>query len=321
MIAKLYLNTVDLNLQSIGYKHLWYVDDIRIFCRSLPDAKKALVHLTRLLRTRGLNLQTAKTEMLSAEEARVRFEGIVPVLREIAKEFINEVVDFTGADLDNPYPTVADADALLAQSPDDAPMEIIRAAYEKYFVNDSDTRFDQSLFRFLINRLGKKGDNAFVDHAISLLPKQPQETQTILKYIANVGAVEGKTEQFITFMQSHDAVYPYQQYEIVEWYNNHEDFRAPSNLVQLVRNLLYDKTTPGYLRTVCQYFLAKHGTSADLELFMHQYPDISDPQEQCETICSLCRLEPRRRNSFLGRCQSDSEFHRRTAILARRDLV
>jgi hypothetical protein len=259
--------------------------------------------------------------MLSAEDARVRFEGIVPVLRKIAKEFINEVVDLIGADFDNPYPTVADADALLAQSPDDAPMEIIRAAYDKYFASDSDIHFDQSMFRFLINRLGKKGDDTFVDHAISLLPKQPQETQTILKYIANVGEVEEKTEQFITFMESHDAVYPYQQYEIIEWYNEYEDYKAPSNLVQFVRILLYDKATPGYLRTVCRYFLAKHGTSADLELFMNQYPDISDPQEQCEIICSLSRLEPSRRNSFLGRCQSDGEFHRRAAKLARRDFI
>jgi hypothetical protein len=56
ILAKLYLNNVDENLQSQGIKHLRYVDDFRIFCRGEPEAKKALLALTSLLRKRGLTI-------------------------------------------------------------------------------------------------------------------------------------------------------------------------------------------------------------------------------------------------------------------------
>ena len=64
ILGKLYLNSVDRSLQTMDYTHYRYVDDFRIFCHNRVEAKKALVDLTRLLRKRGLSLQSAKSEIL-----------------------------------------------------------------------------------------------------------------------------------------------------------------------------------------------------------------------------------------------------------------
>ncbi|MBM3790997.1 MAG: hypothetical protein FJW35_11710 [Acidobacteria bacterium] len=54
LLAKLYLNPVDQGLKNSGFSHLRYVDDIRVFCSSKLEAKRALLRVTDLLRQRGL---------------------------------------------------------------------------------------------------------------------------------------------------------------------------------------------------------------------------------------------------------------------------
>src|SRR6266496_3850599 len=80
ILAKLYLDNVDKGLVNAGFTHLRYVDDFRIFCKTSSEAKKALIELIRLLRKRGLNLQSAKTKILPANEALNEIEGIQPVI-------------------------------------------------------------------------------------------------------------------------------------------------------------------------------------------------------------------------------------------------
>ena len=67
LLAKVYQDPIDRGLRNAGFKHLRYVDDIR---RSSLEAKRGLLTLNELLRVRGLNVQTAKTEILRTDEAR-----------------------------------------------------------------------------------------------------------------------------------------------------------------------------------------------------------------------------------------------------------
>jgi retron-type reverse transcriptase len=83
ILAKLYLNSVDRNLSSLGFAHYRYVDDFRIFCRSLPEARRALMDLTQLLRRRGLQLASEKLEIFRADQARTKIAGI-PTVRDHA---------------------------------------------------------------------------------------------------------------------------------------------------------------------------------------------------------------------------------------------
>jgi len=87
VLAKVYLNSVDRNLRAMGYVHVRYVDDFRVFCRDRVQAKKALLDLTGLLRQRGLILQAAKSELLRADQARNRIEGVLPTLNNLSKRF------------------------------------------------------------------------------------------------------------------------------------------------------------------------------------------------------------------------------------------
>ncbi len=73
ILAKFYLSQID-NFLKDDFKHLRYVDDIRIFCSSKIEAKKSLMELVKHLRARGLNIQTSKTGIYTGDEARACYE-------------------------------------------------------------------------------------------------------------------------------------------------------------------------------------------------------------------------------------------------------
>jgi len=326
ILAKLYLNAVDENLRSQGFTHLRYVDDFRIFCQDESETKTAILALTWLLRKRGLNLQTAKTEILTADEARKKVNGIASKVLEIkARWFVRLEQAYEAGD---PYifeefsKDIRDDDIA---DPDTTPIEILREAYATYFlpyqgapftIETTDgvveeQSFDKTLFHFLLNRMGKAKDDYASQHCLSLLDKHPEETRAVCKYLEQVGRISASDDAIVTFLRSSDAVYPYQIYQLIEL--RLIDCTPPiQGLLEIVRYLAFNDSQPYYLRSVCRKFLGHFGTAADLERLEHTYLIARDELEQCDILCSLFRMEKRRRNSFLGRYEHDSPLHERT---------
>jgi hypothetical protein len=189
------------------------------------------------------------------------------------------------------------------ENPDDAPLEVIKEAYKNH-VMENWLGFNATLFRFLLKRLGKQRDSFAAQHCITLLEPNPEETQNILKYFSSVGPGEDVEAQIIESMNSGELVYQYQIYQIVEWF--YERSSGPSeSLLDLVRKIGFDQTSPRYLKTICRAFLGKFGISADLERMVAQYDETNDPSERAEIICSISRMERGRRNAFLARVERD----------------
>ena len=67
-IANVVLSDVDRKMADFGYDYYRYVDDIRIICESQQQARKALHQLIAQLRTVGMNINSAKTRILSNED-------------------------------------------------------------------------------------------------------------------------------------------------------------------------------------------------------------------------------------------------------------
>ncbi len=309
ILAKLYLNNIDEKLRNIGYQHLRYVDDTRVFCSSLTQAKKVLVDLSRLLRRRGLNLQSAKSQIHRADDARAEIEEVTAVVNSVRTRFISEVVKQTG--YGNPYMSVTEADEILDESPEGAPIEVIQETYQTYFIDSTD-RFNRTLFRFLLSRLGKQADGFAAKHCPSLLEEHPEETEAILEYLGRVEEVEEHESALLNLLTSNRLVYPYQVYQILQRFLEHS--AAPSNaLVETVRAIGFDGSTPRYVKTYCRAFLGRFGSAADIKIIADSYDDTADPSEKVEIICAIGRLERGRRNSLLARVEKDGEMNLRAA--------
>lgn len=314
ILGKLYLNNIDQSLRDMGYSHARYVDDIRIFCRNAAEAKKALVDLTKLLRKRGLNLQSAKSEILRLDDAKCEIEGVIPILANVRRNFMKRVIQALGGT--NPYITLMQADELLATSPDEAPIDFIRDAYRAYFIDSPDSSFDKTLFHFLLRRLAAQEDPFAADHCKRLFDKHPEETEYILSYFRATQATVTVETDIVTFLNSGDAVYTYQNYQILEWFSM-LDHVPSEGLIAIARRLGFDNAQPPYLRAVCRKLLGDHGTPADLERLEADYPEARNPLEQSEIICSLKRMETARRNAFLRRAERDGFLNRNAAKLVR----
>lgn len=66
-IANVVLNAVDHEMVRLGFDYYRYVDDIRIICDSPRAARQAATVLIGQLRTVGMNINSSKTKILTAE--------------------------------------------------------------------------------------------------------------------------------------------------------------------------------------------------------------------------------------------------------------
>lgn len=314
ILARFYLNPVDRALRDRGVHHLRYVDDIRIFCHDEPEAKRHLVELIVLLRKRGLAVQTAKSDIVTRDQAIARIEGLLPALRTILKDFVDSIAQLF--EITNPYFGLAQAEKLLTENPGKTPIGLIREAYRKFFLQAADDRFDKSLFHFLIRRLAKAGDHFALDHVIGLLRTQPQETREVLFYVGQLGEADAVEDTILDYLESGDAAYPHQFYEIISW-RIQQASQPSERFLALVRALVYDRPVAPYLRSVCRECLGKYGTEADLERILDSLQGVADDLERAELLCCLRRMETGRRNAALGRYNGAGPYTDRAIRLVR----
>jgi hypothetical protein len=311
VLAKVYLNPVDQGMADIQVNFIRYVDDMRIFCTDVPACKKALMFLTQSLRRRGLNLQSAKTEIISAAEARTTIEGIAPVITEVQKQYKDFIVKIMESV--SPYMTIEDFDHKV--SPDDAPVEVVREVFRKNFI-DAPGKFNKTLFHYLINRLGAQLDNYALTYCFEQFATRPQETQVLLEYIGKVRTFPRDFAPIERFLQSPDCIYDYQVYQIFRWLNSLDVPPSPA-LIAIARRTTFDNARPTYLRAVCRLILQNHGSMADLERLEASYAEVHDDLERAQVLVSMKRLEVGRRNAFYGRVSGDGQLCGRAVKLVK----
>jgi hypothetical protein len=178
ILGKLYLNTIDQQLAHMGILHYRYVDDTRLFCHRLSQAKKELIILTRLLRKRGLNLQAAKTDIYRADDARNKIEEVADTIARVNKNYIDLINKMMN--VGDPYASISKAEKKYELNPDDVPISLIRDTFKAHYLDSPDTKFEKALFKFLINRLGKRKDKFAIEYCKQLLDKHPDVTDVIL---------------------------------------------------------------------------------------------------------------------------------------------
>ena len=311
ILAKVYMNPIDQAVRDTGIDYIRYVDDMRIFCPDVPACKKALMFLIQELRRRGLNLQTAKTEIVSAAEAKDTFEGIAPVIAAVHqkyREFLENILDDIG-----PYATITEIEENV--SPDDAPVEVVREAFKENFM-DAGRSFNRTLFHYLLNRLGKQKDPYAIGYCLGQFKTRPQETQPVLDYFAEVGKFDDVFPALESFQNSVDCIYDYQIYQIFQWLNS-VGVRPTHGLVAIARRLTFDNARPSYLRAVCRTILQHHGTNADLHRLEGSYGSLHEELEKAQVLVSLKRIEVGRRNAFYGRVAGDGLLCERAIRLVR----
>jgi hypothetical protein len=303
VLSKLYLSTVDQDLWEQNWLHHRYADDFRIFCKDLADAKSAVVCLAQSLRRKGLVAQSSKSVILRVDAARQEIQGVQPIISPLETQFKADVGSALG--LAGTYFSLPDAERLLQNSDDDTPLEVIRRAYQAHFL-DGGGEFRKTLFRWLIGKLAVHKDRSAIDHCLVLLRTNPEETQTILRYIERADAVEIAEPAILRYLESPEAVYDYQGYQIIEWRCRMRP--VPSLTFKRYVRQRMASGAPPYLIAVCREFMGLFGSTTDHDRLIYEFPSAFNDLQKAEILCAIRSMEPQRRNGFLASVEEDGVF-------------
>ncbi len=216
----------------------------------------------------------------------------------------------------DPYISTDEADAMVAYSEDGTPVEVLRETYHHHFIKNGIDVFETHLFHFLLSHLGKQKDKYAVDSCLSLLGIRPEETTDIIKYFRSVDALDEVEMPLLSYINSGEAVYPYQIFTMLEWMT--ESTTSPtSGFRSLARRLAYDEAQQPYVRSIARKFIGNFGTHAELERLLQTYGDARNVWERAEIICNIRRMEKSRRNAFYGQVKNEDDLIDRAAKYAK----
>lgn len=305
ILAKLYVANIDQSLRNHGLVHLRYVDDVRIFCQRKVEAKKALLIINNLLRDRGLNLQSKKTEILRADRARSTIDGINPIIQNVQAEVRQEILE-SGALGD--YGSGEAVEEYVREHPREVSAEIYERTFRDTIATAATEEFNKTLFHYLLHRLRLCGSRVAVDYCLGLLVDRPEETQEILDYLQGVDCSAEEENVIMDVMASVEAIYDYQLYEMVRWFV--ERGRFPERLLALCRGYVQDRNRSTWLRSYALVVLGRAGGRPDLELIEGTYGSANTETERAEIVTALARMELGHRNRIYNSLAGDGELVR-----------
>jgi hypothetical protein len=306
VLAKVYVEPIDRMLQDEGLVHLRYVDDIRIFAHSELEASRAIALLSRLAYREGLSLQSAKTEIKAAADARPQFEGVEVIIRETEEALAAEVeIDLTQYD-----PSLSPWEIIeaLADSEGPAP-EVLERVFQQRFQAEDAPTFDKTLFHYLLPRLGAAGSNIAVQFALATIYDRPEETAYILRYVLALGPTDEVLEQLSVYFTSEFVTGDYQVFEFLRWLSEN-DLRC-TGVEELVREVAFDANRPRWLRSWALAYLSGVADQTDFERLQDLYPRLPSGLESADVLAALRRAETGARKEFFGRARDDGDLEAR----------
>lgn len=198
-MANLYLDELDKWLLSRKVLYLRYVDDIRIFAESEPQARKTLAELIVKMREMGLYVSSGKTKIRKSTD----------VLSELT--IGRDQVDDIESDIDSAIPERMNS---AAQKLKEFFLRLVSEPHE----------FNDRLFRFCVNRfkrlyvtgLGMDTHDRVVQEVVQRLDTLPESTDVFVDYLSLFVDNEFIQTSTLNFLESPYNIYPWQEMLLVE---------------------------------------------------------------------------------------------------------
>jgi hypothetical protein len=304
ILGEVYFDSVDRRLANDGIVFCRYVDDMRIFCKTKQDAISALHNLTILLREKELNLQTAKSFILTAEEARVEIEGIVPVISELEGSLSAELEEIIGSSVE--YATPSLIQSVLSEHEESLKLKSLQLVFEKYFSVDQG-EFNKSLFHYCLNRLGAAGDDFASERCLEIAVSQPQELKSILQYFSKLTVVQSDLlDQLCDRFLRAKFISDHQTYLLLRhiWIDKIETDTSLKFARKCTKNGNLDDYTRDYARAI----IGASGDTSDLDALEAEYGRTTRLVSKATILCSIGRMVKTRRNSVYSRATGEGEL-------------
>lgn len=306
ILSLVFLAETDITLQRSGVNHMRYSDDIRIFAVSDKEARSKLHELDRLLLSRRLSLNSAKTRILygSAAVLEVRGHGAkIETLNHTFGSMYGNVVPGIG-----PYtPFWEVEEAILGSKVNEFTRPIIENMFDNLIEDYENGDLNTSLLRYLLPWLRALNSSHAIEPCKKIIVTHPNEAKTILKYFKKFSKDKNLVDFLLLYANDTETVYEYSLFEIAKWL--YETGSAQREVIQWAVNLVKGNYSP-YVKSYALAILGRSGDHTDLEFLYERYHSGLDEIGKAETLHSISRMEPSRRNRFYNQVENEGFFIR-----------
>jgi hypothetical protein len=291
--GNMYLDEFDKLLIRSGFTYLRYVDDMRVFVNSIPDARKALAQIGEALRRSGLYLSSGKTRIVPSEL----------VIRE----------------LDSGRNTLNQVDEAFKSKSRSRIEEVLPNLQEFFFSTIRDENdFRDRHFRFCIYRyrklkaFGIGGDihRPVVETVLDKLYNLPSATDVFALYLSLFPGVTDIPVGILNFLESDFNIYAWQEMHLLE---------VLIRILSPIESPITERAKR-YARTKCQsrdahpcvrakanILLGKIGDWADRRNIRDSYYGENDIEVQKAILIAIQEMNTEERRNFYRNAQNGNE--------------
>ena len=263
--------------------YLRYMDDIRIFCKSEIEAKKALLRIIQCLRKYKLNINAKKTKIISPIDSKASlFDSKKPML-----DAVQEAIDSR-----NKYRISA-----------------IMPIVNNLFIGgvDRNNPFDQRHLKFSLFRLGMLKSSGIdieekktIEKIFENFVNNPQNANLFCDFFILFSKEEKIFNFLIKFLFSKDNIYEWQELHVLRCLLQ-LNIKPKKIILKKFHKRFKNKNLHWSVRSLYCLLIGKHSTQSDRELLVDEFANIEEMEIKKNIMLSVQELGIVSRNSFYTR--------------------
>lgn len=283
-IGNLYLINLDKIMIRGGFKYFRYSDEIYVLTKDEWEARKAIKLLINELRKFHLNLQEAKTD-------------IITDTKKIADEIGTPEEDKT-REFDYGFQR-----ELRSEKIEESEEEIIKR-YKKVTMNGRAKEVDVSKFKWCINRLHRLKSDKAVNFLLRRFAELPFLADLSFKYLQIFVNRKHVKEEIVKFLNSQDNIYQWQEMWL---FFTLSKANAPDNIqLGIIRKIIRDTSKHWASRAAAILVLGKLGDDTDRNWFRGLYQNENNNYIKRALAVAVQTLPRPIRNRFYADIENDS---------------
>lgn len=283
-IGNLYLRDIDKIMVKKGFKYFRYSDEICILTKGKPEARKAINALTHELRKLHLNLQDAKTDIITDP-------------KKIAEEIGTEEDDKT-RDFDYEFERKREKGKT-----EESEEEIIKE-YNKVTRNGRARDIDISKFKWCVNKLRSVGSDRALGFILKRLTELPFLADLFFQYLGLFANKKRVKDEITAFLDSEDNIYEWQEMWLLFALSKAK--KLDDKHLQTLRTIIMKKEKDWTSRAAAIFALSKLGDDTDRKWLIDLYRDEDNDYVKRAIAVSIHSLPKSVRNKFYSEIEDDS---------------
>lgn len=298
-IGNLYLINLDKTMKRGDFKYFRYSDDIYVLTRDEKEARMAIKVITRELRRLHLNLQEAKTEIITDQKR---------VAEETGSEEEDRIRDF-----DYEFQR-----KLRKNDVEESENEIVRK-YNEITRNSRAKKVDTSTFRWCVNRLCKLRSDKAVKFILIRLGEMPFLADLFFEYIQIFVNRTFVRERIVNFLTSRNNIYEWQEMWLLLTLSKAN--KLDNVQLDVVRKIIRDSSKHWASKVAAILVLGKLGDDADRNWLRGLYSSESNNCIKRAIAVGVHGLPRSVRNGFYASIENDSYDMRRLVKYLRQEKI